>query len=91
MSSKADLPLAYEVRLQDSLTASRALAELGAGGSPSDDGPSPFKSEILGAQYLVNVKNWMLVDSDTANAVNRELLPSLPSHGLFSCPCRTPW
>lgn len=70
-------------RLQDALTATKDMAEIGATGSSSVDGPSPI---VLPSQYLKNVQDWMFGDSDTANTVKHESLPwlFLPRRFLMS-------
>lgn len=74
MSSDADLLLAY-TPLHNALIATFDLAELGANGSSSVDGVSPYKDNpILPTQYLTNVENWMFGDTDTANTVKGEFI-----------------
>ncbi len=59
------------------MNATKDMAEIGATGSTSTDGPSPFNTisgrgltgQVLPSQYLTNIQNWMFGDSDTTNSV----------------------
>lgn len=84
---KADLRLAYMLRLEIALNATIDMAEIGATGSTTNDGPSPYHTvsglspmgEPLPTPYR-NIQNWMFGDTDTTTKVQRKSMPwrSLP-------------